>query len=125
MEEPRILNNRYQLLEVLGRGGMAIVYRARDLMLERLVAVKVLREDYSSDPGFKNRPGSKSANLSHPTSLPCMILSDTGSFPGHGICPGDLNPHWRAGRFSPKMLFCLFRRVQGSVAPPAGLVRAM
>ncbi len=34
---------------------MAIVYRAQDLMLERLVAVKVLREDYSRDPAFQDR----------------------------------------------------------------------
>ncbi len=69
MEEPRFLNNRYQLLEVLGKGGMAIVYRARDLMLERLVAVKVLREDYSGDPAFQERfrqEAKAAANLSHP-----------------------------------------------------------
>jgi serine/threonine protein kinase len=69
MEEPKILNNRYQLLEPLGKGGMAIVYRARDLMLERLVAVKVLREDYSGDPAFQERfrqEAKAAANLSHP-----------------------------------------------------------
>lgn len=69
MEEPRILNKRYKLLEPLGKGGMAVVYRARDLMLERLVAVKVLREDYSSDPAFQDRfrqEAKAAANLSHP-----------------------------------------------------------
>jgi serine/threonine protein kinase len=69
MEESRVLNNRYQLLEPLGKGGMAVVYRARDLMLERLVAVKVLREDYSSDPAFQDRFRQEAkavANLSHP-----------------------------------------------------------
>ncbi len=69
MEEPQILNKRYQLLEPLGKGGMAVVYRARDLMLERLVAVKVLREDYSNDPAFLERfrqEAKAAANLSHP-----------------------------------------------------------
>ncbi len=69
MDEPRVLNKRYQLLEPLGKGGMAVVYRARDLMLERLVAVKVLREDYSGDLAFKERfrrEAKAAANLSHP-----------------------------------------------------------
>lgn len=69
MEEPQILNKRYQLLEPLGKGGMAVVYRARDLLLERLVAVKVLREDYSGDAAFLERfrhEAKAAANLSHP-----------------------------------------------------------
>jgi serine/threonine protein kinase len=69
MEEPRLLNNRYELLETLGKGGMAVVYRARDRMLERLVAVKVLREDLSGDQAFQERfrrEAKAAANLSHP-----------------------------------------------------------
>lgn len=69
MEEPKLLNKRYQLLEPLGKGGMAVVYRARDLMLERLVAIKLLRKDYSSDPDFQDRfrqEAKAAANLSHP-----------------------------------------------------------
>ena len=69
MEEPRLLNYRYQILEQIGKGGMAIVYRAIDTMLERLVAVKVLREDYSRDQAFLNRfrqEAKAAANLSHP-----------------------------------------------------------
>ncbi|MGD0612096.1 MAG: protein kinase [Anaerolineales bacterium] len=69
MDEPRLLNNRYQLLDQLGKGGMAVVYRARDLMLERFVAVKLLREDYSRDPAFQQRfrqEAKAAANLSHP-----------------------------------------------------------
>lgn len=69
MDEPRLLNKRYQLLDQLGKGGMAVVYRARDLMLERFVAVKLLREDYSRDPAFQQRfrqEAKAAANLSHP-----------------------------------------------------------
>lgn len=64
-----LLNNRYQLLEPLGSGGMAQVYRARDLMLERFVAVKVLRANYSADEEFQARFRQEAkavANLSHP-----------------------------------------------------------
>jgi serine/threonine protein kinase len=69
MEEIRLLNNRYQLLEKLGKGGMAIVYLARDTMLERDVAIKVLRDSYSHDPAFLERfrqEAKAAANLSHP-----------------------------------------------------------
>jgi serine/threonine protein kinase len=69
MEEPKILNKRYQLLEPLGKGGMAFVYRARDMMLERMVAVKVLRENFSDDPTFQEhfrQEAKAAANLSHP-----------------------------------------------------------
>ena len=55
MNEERILNKRYQLLDERGKGGMAFVYRARDLMLERDVAIKILREDYSEDAIFQER----------------------------------------------------------------------
>ena len=69
MDEPRLLNKRYQLLEQLGKGGMAFVYRARDTMLERTVAIKVLRDDFSRDPAFLDRfrqEAKAAANLSHP-----------------------------------------------------------
>lgn len=69
MDEPRYLNKRYQLLEPLGKGGMAVVYRARDMMLERFVAIKVLREETSRNPAFEARfrqEAKAAANLSHP-----------------------------------------------------------
>ncbi len=64
-----LLINRYQLEKTLGKGGMAVVYRAQDHLLERNVAVKVLREDFSSDPAFRERfrqEAKAAANLSHP-----------------------------------------------------------
>jgi len=69
MQEGTLLNNRYQLLEKLGSGGMAVVFRARDSMLERYVAIKVLRTDYTTDVGFQERfrqEARAAANLSHP-----------------------------------------------------------
>jgi len=69
MSEPILLNNRYRLDERLGSGGMSVVYRAQDLMLERSVAVKILREDYSSDLAFQEhfrQEARAAANLSHP-----------------------------------------------------------
>lgn len=64
-----ILGKRYQLQQTLGSGGMAVVYQARDLLLERLVAVKVLRPDFSKDIAFRERfrqEARAAANLSHP-----------------------------------------------------------
>lgn len=69
MESGALLNKRYQLLEQLGTGGMSNVFRARDLMLERYVAIKVLHENYSKDPAFQERfkmEARAAANLSHP-----------------------------------------------------------
>lgn len=64
-----ILANRYQILQTLGTGGMAVVYRAKDLTLERFVAVKILRPDFSRDENFRKRFHQEAkavANLSHP-----------------------------------------------------------
>ncbi len=64
-----ILGNRYKLLHIVGTGGMAVVYRAQDMMLERPVAVKVLREDFSHNQAFRERfhlEARAAANLSHP-----------------------------------------------------------
>lgn len=68
-EQPILLNNRYQLETRQGSGGMAMVYRARDLMLERTVAIKILRKSYANDPAFRERfrlEAKAAANLSHP-----------------------------------------------------------
>ena len=64
-----VLNDRYQLDEQLGEGGMAIVYQASDLMLERTIAVKILRKDFSKSKAFQERfkeEARAAANLTHP-----------------------------------------------------------
>ena len=66
---PQLLGKRYQLQKPLATGGMAFVYKATDLWLERPVAIKILRQDYSSDIAFRQRfhhEAKAAANLSHP-----------------------------------------------------------
>jgi len=50
-----VLGERYQLQDPIGRGGMATIYRGRDIRMDRTVAIKVLREVYSTDPKFVTR----------------------------------------------------------------------
>jgi tRNA A-37 threonylcarbamoyl transferase component Bud32 len=67
--EPVIFNNRYQILAKLGEGGLAEVYRAQDVALGRLVAVKALRREYVVDPAFLvrfHREAQSAASLTHP-----------------------------------------------------------
>jgi serine/threonine-protein kinase len=62
------LNDRYVLEEKVGEGGMAVTYRARDLLLNRTVAVKLMREQFTSDPHFVERfrrEAQAAARLSH------------------------------------------------------------
>ena len=66
--EERILNSRYRIESLIGRGGMADVYRGHDLSLDRQVAVKMLRPDLARDPQFQGRfrrEAQSSASLNH------------------------------------------------------------
>ena len=65
----KLLDNRYEILEIIGTGGMARVYKARCHRLNRLVAIKILREDLAQDAEFRRRFHAESqavAMLSHP-----------------------------------------------------------
>ncbi len=65
----RLLDNRYEILEVIGTGGMAVVYKARCHRLNRLVAIKILKDEFTQDEEFRNRFHAESqavAMLSHP-----------------------------------------------------------
>ncbi|MFC6883583.1 Stk1 family PASTA domain-containing Ser/Thr kinase [Actinomadura yumaensis] len=78
MSQPRLLGGRYELDAVIGRGGMAEVYRARDLRLDRVVAVKTLRSDLARDPTFQarfRREAQSAASLNHPS---VVAVYDTG-----------------------------------------------
>jgi serine/threonine-protein kinase len=68
-EASPLLNKRYKLLQPIGQGGMSVVYKAQDLSLGRLVAVKVLRETLTADTEFLARfqqEARNAANLAHP-----------------------------------------------------------
>ncbi|MER5409901.1 Stk1 family PASTA domain-containing Ser/Thr kinase [Streptomyces sp. NPDC002769] len=78
MEEPRRLGGRYELGQVLGRGGMAEVHLAHDTRLGRTVAVKTLRADLARDPSFQarfRREAQSAASLNHPA---IVAVYDTG-----------------------------------------------
>ncbi|MDK1473255.1 Stk1 family PASTA domain-containing Ser/Thr kinase [Streptomyces sp. 549] len=78
MDEPRRLGGRYELGQVLGRGGMAEVHLGHDTRLGRTVAVKTLRTDLARDPSFQarfRREAQSAASLNHPA---IVAVYDTG-----------------------------------------------
>jgi len=73
-----VLNDRYQVHDRIGEGGMALVYRATDQRLGRQVAIKMLRPQYAGDPAFVERfeqEAQSAAGLSHPN---IAAVYDTG-----------------------------------------------
>src|SRR3954449_1466412 len=77
-QSPRVLGNRYEVGDLLGRGGMAEVHLGRDTRLGRVVAIKLLRVDLARDPIFQarfRREGQSSAGLNHPA---IVAVYDTG-----------------------------------------------
>lgn len=65
----RILSGRYELLEKIGDGGMAVVYKGKDKLLNRFIAVKILRPEFTKDATFVEnfkRESQAAAGLSHP-----------------------------------------------------------
>ncbi len=78
----RLLDNRYEILEVIGTGGMAVVYKARCHRLNRLVAIKILKDDYLEDEDFRSRFHTESqavAMLSHPNIVSVYDVSTSVS----------------------------------------------
>lgn len=77
----RMLDNRYEILEVIGIGGMAVVYKARCHRLNRLVAIKILKDEFSRDAEFRRRFHAESqavAMLSHPNIVSVYDVSHSG-----------------------------------------------
>jgi eukaryotic-like serine/threonine-protein kinase len=85
MTQPRLLGDRYELEGVVGRGGMAEVYRARDLRLDRIVAIKTLRTDLARDQTFQarfRREAQSAASLNNPS---IVAVYDTGEDMSTGV----------------------------------------
>ena len=77
----KMLDNRYEILEVIGIGGMAVVYKARCHRLNRLVAIKILKDEFSQDAEFRRRFHAESqavAMLSHPNIVSVYDVSHSG-----------------------------------------------
>ncbi len=77
--EGKILGNRYEIIEKVGNGGMATVYRAEDKVLKRNVAVKVLKDEFTTDEEFIKRfeiEAQSAARLTHPN---IVSIYDVGS----------------------------------------------
>ncbi|MCC3266150.1 Stk1 family PASTA domain-containing Ser/Thr kinase [Arthrobacter gengyunqii] len=86
----RVLNGRYEIGELIGRGGMADVYLGRDIRLGRSVAIKVLRPDLARDPLFQSRfrrEAQAVAGLNHPA---IVSVYDTGDQESPGASPEDV-----------------------------------
>jgi serine/threonine-protein kinase len=76
----RLLDGRYEILEVIGTGGMAVVYKARCHRLNRLVAIKILKDDYIQDEEFRRRfraEGEAVGMLSHPNIVSVYDVSSS------------------------------------------------
>ena len=73
------IGHQYQLEAEIGRGGMSVVYRARDLRLNRVVAIKVLPPELAHDPAVGSRftrEAQTSAQLSHPNIVPIYDVGE-------------------------------------------------
>jgi serine/threonine-protein kinase len=81
---PRVVDNKYRIEQLLGRGGMGAVYRARDMRLDRLVALKVVRAELLGDPEARlrfRREAQIVAKLQHPS---IVAVYDYGTFADGG-----------------------------------------
>lgn len=77
----KMLDNRYEILERIGTGGMAIVYKAKCHRLNRLVAIKILKSDLAQNEEFRRRFNAESqavAQLSHPNIVSVYDVSRGG-----------------------------------------------
>ena len=76
----RLLDDRYEILEVIGVGGMAVVYKAKCHRLNRMVAIKILKDDFLEDEDFRSRfhaEGQAVAMLSHPNIVSVYDVSSS------------------------------------------------
>ena len=80
--EGKLLGNRYEIIEKVGNGGMATVYKATDKVLKRYVAVKILRDEFTTDEEFIKRfriEAQSAASLTHPNIVSIFDVGNEGS----------------------------------------------
>ncbi len=80
--EGRLIANRYEMIEKVGNGGMATVYKAKDHILNRFVAVKILRDEFTTDDEFIKRFRSEAqavASLTHPNIVGVYDVGNEGN----------------------------------------------
>ena len=78
----RLLAGRYELVDKIGEGGMAVVYRAKDRLLNRFVAIKILRPEYTRDEQFIEsfkRESQAAARLQHPNIVTVYDVGKSGN----------------------------------------------
>ena len=77
--EGKVVGNRYEILEKIGNGGMATVYKAQDQILKRYVAVKVLREEFTTDTEFIRRFNTEAQSAASLTHSNIVSIYDVGT----------------------------------------------
>ncbi len=80
--EGRLLGNRYELINKIGNGGMAKVYKAKDQVLNRYVAVKILRDEFTTDQEFIKRfeaEAQSAASITHPNIVSVYDVGNEGN----------------------------------------------
>ncbi len=82
-EQGMIIQNRYEIIEEVGSGGMSVVYKAKDHILNRFVAMKVLKPEFSDDKSFVNKfrvEAQSAAGLSHPNIVNVFDVGEENGF---------------------------------------------
>jgi hypothetical protein len=120
--QQQMLGGRYTLLEELGRGGMAVVWRARDEVLGRSVAVKVLAGRFAGDPQFRARirdEARAAATLSHPNIAQVYDFGESDEHPYVVMELVDgvtLHQRMKAGMLPPPLSFRICGQVAAALA---------
>ncbi|MDI2035205.1 Serine/threonine-protein kinase PknB [Paenarthrobacter nitroguajacolicus] len=130
MSSQRILNGRYELGELIGRGGMADVYKGTDTLLGRTIAVKVLRADLARDPQFQarfKREAQAVAALNHPS---IVAIFDTGEYsvpggPGEDVRVPYIVMEFVSGRTLRDMIKAKELGVEDSIGYTLGVLAAL
>ena len=109
----RLLGGRYEVRDVIGRGGMADVYLGIDARLGRQVAIKVLKSTLSSDATFRNRfrlEAMAASKMSHPSIVRVFDAGDEENGPEEATPPGSTTPYIVMEHVDGHLLSDLMRR---------------